>query len=217
MYECVTIVTSLPRRRVTALADGHLVFDQRDFTRGREEPLVVDEYHRAVFPQRRLHQAVGVSGGRRCDHFQAWHTHQPGFEALRMRYPLAFRPRRGFDDQRYAELAAGLEAGLRSEIYQRVEPEHQEIHVRDTDQRSHPGGGGTRAKPDHRGFGHRRVAHARRAELLEEPRELLVRAAETAYVLPQHDHRFVAIHLLAQRARDRLAEEQLDDRRRRFR
>jgi hypothetical protein len=121
----------------------------------------------------------------------------------------------GLDHQGHGDLAAGLEPRLGRVVDQGIEPQHQEIHVGDRDQGAQARRRRPDAEPDHRRLGHRRVTHPNGTELRLQADELLVRAAEGADVLAQEDDPGVAGHLLAQRPRDGLAEEELGRGRRR--
>ena len=61
------------------------------------------------------------------------------------------------------------------------------------------------AEPREPGFGDGRVAHARRAEPLDQPLGDLVRALVVAHFLAHHEHLLVALHLLRHRGVQRVA------------
>ena len=124
-----------------------------------------------------------------------------------MRDALALGAGGRLHHQRDGELAAGLEPRLGCIVDQRIEAEHQEVHVRDADQRAHAGRGCAGAATPIIAFSATGVSRTRAApKASNSPANSLYEPPKRPTSCPSTSTDRVALHLLAQRAGDRLAE-----------
>ena len=124
----------------------------------------------------------------------------PGVQALAVLGGRAARRAQvGAEDDGHLELAAGHVVHLGGLVGDLVHGQGQEIAEHDVDHRPHAGHGGADADAGKAGFGDRRVDHAGRAELLDQPAEHLERRAGLGDVFADDEDAGVAAHLLGQR------------------
>ena len=107
------------------------------------------------------------------------------------------------------QLAARHVVHLRGLVDQLVHDQRQEVAEHDVDDRPHAGHRRADADAREACLRDRRVDHALRPELLDEPEQHLERRAGLGHVLADHEDARIAPQLLAQRLVDRLAERQL--------
>ena len=117
---------------------------------------------------------------------------------LRARRPAgsALRPNR----QRHLQLSSRHRPVLRGLVDELLHREREEVLVHDLDDRAHALHRRADAAPDDRHLGDRRVADARRAELVEQPLGHRHRAAHLGDVLAHDEHAVV----VPERARERI-------------
>ncbi len=185
--------------RVDDLAVRHLAL-------GRIERLVLEEDHRIGIAHRRRHQADHVARIRRRHDLEARNHHAPVLDALRMlRAEARARAVAGAHHQRALELAVRHVAALRKLVGDVVEAHREEIREHDLGDRLQAGHRRAHGGAQDRLLGDRRVAHAHRAELLEQPHRRLEHAAGAGHVLAEEHDVLVALHLLRDAAGDRIA------------
>ena len=194
-------VTSVPSRIVRALPSGIGSISVRHLALDRVEQPVLEEDDRVVVVDRRPEQAAHVLGRRREHDLQARDVHEPRLELLRVlraRRPAGAALRA--DRQRHLDLAARHVAVLRRLVDDLLERERQEVLVHDLDDRAHARHRRADARADDRHLGDRRVAHALRAELVEQALRDGHRAAHLGDVLA-HDEDVVVARASRARAR----------------
>ena len=111
----------------------------------------------------------------------------------------------GAHHQRAFELAVRHVAALGELVGDVVEAHREEIREHDLGDRLQAGHRRAHGGAEDRLLGDRRVAHAQRPELLEQPDRRLEHAAGPADVLAEEDDVGVARHLLRDAAGDRVA------------
>ena len=111
----------------------------------------------------------------------------------------------GAHDQRTLDLAVGHVAALGELVGDIVEADRDEVREHDLGDRLQSGHRRAHGGAEDRLLGDRRVAHAQRAELLEQPDGRLEHAAGLGDVLAEEHHVGVARHFLRDAADDRVA------------
>ncbi len=130
---------------------------------------MLEDHHRVGVGQGRGEHAARILDGRRRQHLDAGDVGVPAFEAVRMLGgELAAGAGRHADHQRHRELPARHVAVERRRIHDLVERQQAEIHRHHLDDGSQAAQGRADASTDETEFGQRRVADARRAELVKE-------------------------------------------------
>ncbi len=199
-------------RHVGALADRARLAERdrlelvRHLALDRVEQPVLEEDHGVVVVDRRPEQAAHVLGGRRVGDLEPRHVHEPRLELLRVlraRRPAGTALRA--DRQRHLDLAARHVAVLGRLVDDLLERERQEVLVHDLDDRAHARHRRADARADDRHLGDRRVAHALRAELVEQPLRDAHRAAHLGDVLAHDEDVVVLAHRAGERVADGLA------------
>jgi hypothetical protein len=105
---------------------------------------------------------------------------------------------------RHAALTAKHEVGLGRLVDQRIHRQRHEIHEHDFNYGLEAAERGANGGGNDRGFGNRRIAHALRAESIQQAAGGLERAAGTGNILSQQYDARIGLHAVAQRQRDRL-------------
>src|SRR5271166_126747 len=112
-------------------------------------------------------------------------------------------PAKGANDERRLDAASRHEAVLGDAVGDLVEADSEKVSEHDLDDRSVARQRKTERRADKPGFRDRRIAHARRAELLIETLACLERTAGFADILAHDQCLRIAPHLLPQRRGDR--------------
>ena len=201
------MVTCLAGPRDLRLADGHdEIVELRNRSRHAVKHFVLQEHDRVRIADGRLEQALGVGGGRGCDHLEPRHMRVPcriflavlGGNARR-------RPVRPAEYDRARDLPAGHVMRLGRRIDDMVDGLHGEVEGHEFHDGAQPRECRANAEPREAHLGDGRVDHAARPELVEQPLGNLVRALVFRDLLAHDEHGIVAAHFLRHGIAKRLA------------
>ena len=165
----------------------------------RAQRHVAEHQHRVVVAHRGAQQAQRVGRVAGHHHLQPRRLHEHCLQAvvvLAADAPAAAGL--GQHHQRKAELTARQVAQLAGAVDQRVHRQRQERREQQVDHRPQAHRRGADGGAGDHGFGQRRVAHARRAVRGQQV------AALGGHAFAEHQHAGVALHLVGQRAADRI-------------
>ena len=167
---------------------------------------MLEEEDRVVVADRGRHHPLHVGRERRRHDLEPRDRHRPILDALGvLRAEARAAAVARLDHERQLHLAVRHVARLRDLVHDDVPADREEVRKHDLGDRPQARHRGAHRGAQDRLLGDRRVAHARRAELVEQADGRLEHAARARDVLAEEHDVFVAAHLLRHAGGDRVA------------